>query len=550
MAKERYDYDFHCVLVEPQQTSSGKIGALAVSRRPSLISTISGLGLHDLVQMLSCLRRSNSAPIDLVNMEELKASAAALFQSASDPNPSLGDVDLHTTGIPMDRLALVFAVLANSTFELRDPQICPAFLELSTILCEDYAGESTFDLVVTFLLQHVCVLRTSTSNRARDLIGQAVRAAHELGINRGRGVRNAFHAARLYLLLFFCDLYSAMTYNTPPYIKPDDYDPSVFQPLLQTEPRLRSLLDLLSLNGQIVNKLYNEDYSYEKVMSLEDVIGQVYSRIGKPWDSKWHSEDSFVFRCETLALNHMHWSRILLRSPLLLLKSHWVSSLSICVRSAQTLLSIYFNILGPGIRVMAHAATPPVDNHEGRQLQEATNLPPTWRQVQRITTSALIVIYCFWHGETSYEESGRACAMALLLLEFRRTRWGSTLDDAQRSIRALAGISGIWLRPFLEEMLPRASEECLARVAGDHPSFPFAQPDRSLTIQEARGDRFEQLEWHSALTDPRDQQGQAPSNMNVADGAPAGSSTAPSQDIYDFLLLDLPISSFWNSEGS
>lgn len=98
-----------------------------------------------------------------------------------------------------------------------------------------------------------------------------------------------------------------MTYNTSPYIKPDDYDPSVFQPLLQADPRLRTLLDLLSLNGQILNKLYTEGYSYEKVIGLEDIIGQVYSQIGKPWGSKWHSEDCFEFRCETLALNHMHW---------------------------------------------------------------------------------------------------------------------------------------------------------------------------------------------------------------------------------------------------
>jgi hypothetical protein len=210
------DYDFHCVLVEPQQTSSGKIGALAVSRQPDLISAISGLVLHDLLQMLSCLRSSDSAPIDLVNMEDLKASAKALFQNTFESNPSLGDVDLHTTGIPMDRLALVFAVLANSTFEVLDPQICPAFLELSTIVCEDYAGKSTFDLVVTFLLQHVCVLRTSTSNRARDLIGQAVRAAHELGINRGLGTRNPFRAARIYLLLFFCDLYA---HSFPPSVR-------------------------------------------------------------------------------------------------------------------------------------------------------------------------------------------------------------------------------------------------------------------------------------------------------------------------------------------
>lgn len=163
--------------------------------------------------MLSTLRRSNVAPIHLVNMQDLKATAEALFQSTFEVYASLGDVDLRATGLPMDRLALLFAVLANSSFEVPDPQICPAFLELSTIVCEDHAGEPTFDLAVTFLLQHVCVLRTSTSNRARDLIGQAVRVAHDLGINRGLGARNAFQGARLYLLLFFCDLYAHFSFT-------------------------------------------------------------------------------------------------------------------------------------------------------------------------------------------------------------------------------------------------------------------------------------------------------------------------------------------------
>lgn len=261
-------------------------------------------------------------------------------------------------------------------------------------------------------------------------------------------------------------------------------------------------------------------------------------------------------------------SRIMLRSPLLLLKSHWVTSISICLRSAQTLLSIYFNILCPGIRVMAHTATPPVDDHEGRQLQEATNLPPTWRQVQRITTSALIVIYAFWHGEASYEESGRACAMAILLLEFRRTRWGSTLDYAQRSIRALTGISGIWLRPFLEELLPHASEECLARVTGEQPSLSFAQHGRSL-MQEPRTHGPEHLDSPPSQStpyafdaEPRPQDCQGQFHIDVADGRGCG--TSPAGRLYNgtvtaedtshgmdpFSLLDFPISPFWNPEGN
>ena len=92
-----------------------------------------------------------------------------------------------------------------------------------------------------------------------------------------------------------------------PYIKPDDYNPSVFQPLVQAFPRLQSLLDLLSLNGQILHKLHSEDYSYDTVIDLECSISQVCSRNGRLPNDTWHSEKRFEFRCETLALIHMFW---------------------------------------------------------------------------------------------------------------------------------------------------------------------------------------------------------------------------------------------------
>ena len=174
----------------------------------------------------------------------------------------------------------------------------------------------------------------------------------------------------------------------------------------------------------------------------------------------------------------------MLRAPLLLSPTHWATSLSVCLRAAQTLLSIYFSILCPGIRVMAHRATLPADKERERQLQEASNLPPTWRQVQRITTSALLVLYAFWHGEATYDEAGRSCAIAILLLEFRRARWGSTLDAAQRSIRALAATSEIWLQPFLEEMLSDGREEYLVRRTAGLPSLSSVARDQEIQDQQ------------------------------------------------------------------
>ena len=199
-------HEFHCGLVEPQRTATGKISMLAESQVPQLISAISGLGLQDILQMLSLLERRKLAPIDLLDLRELRISAEDLFHGLSGDDTTLGDIDIRTTTVPLDQVALVFAALATSNFESPDSRICPAFLELSIIVTEDYAGESTLHLALAVLLQHICALRTGTSNRAKALIAYAVRVSHNLGINRGAGSGNTFQAARYYLLLYFFDL--------------------------------------------------------------------------------------------------------------------------------------------------------------------------------------------------------------------------------------------------------------------------------------------------------------------------------------------------------
>ena len=184
----------------------GRIKALAASQSPHLISAISDLTLQDILQIISLPEGLRLASIDLLDLGELRALAEALFHGFSGDDISLGDIDLRTTTIPLDQVVLVFAALASSTFEGSNAQTCLGFLELSIIVTEDYTGESTLHLALALLLQHICALRTGTSNRAKALLASAVRVSHELGINRGCGSGNAFQAARFYLLLYFFDL--------------------------------------------------------------------------------------------------------------------------------------------------------------------------------------------------------------------------------------------------------------------------------------------------------------------------------------------------------
>lgn len=157
-------------------------------------------------------------------------------------------------------------------------------------------------------------------------------------------------------------------------------------------------------------------------------------------------------------------SRIMLRAPLLLSGDYWLSSVCICVRAAQMLLCTYLRILRPGLRVLANTALPAVGDQLKRELLEATSVPSTWRQVRRITTSALVVFYAFWRGEASHDEAGEAAATAALLLEFERTRWGSAIDEARKTIRDLSNLSGLDMYHYLEKILHKDGDEYLAIV--------------------------------------------------------------------------------------
>lgn len=156
-------------------------------------------------QLLKTLIHSNTVN-ELVDIPDLEEVAIALFKS-SHQDVCLDNIDVSAAKISLDRVALLFAALALGCPSQSDEPVLLAFLELSTSLLEDYTSEPTFDLALTLLLQHACVLRTGTSNRSRTLISQAVRVAHDLGINRGFHTGDALRASQFYLLLYFADQY-------------------------------------------------------------------------------------------------------------------------------------------------------------------------------------------------------------------------------------------------------------------------------------------------------------------------------------------------------
>ncbi|KUL82855.1 hypothetical protein ZTR_09208 [Talaromyces verruculosus] len=378
----------------------------------------------------------------------------------------------NTSNPSRDPFAISFTLMRSIALERfgcptpSEEPVLLAFLELSTSLLEDYTSEPTFDLAVTLFLQHTCVLRTGSSNRSRTLISQAVQVAHDLGINRGFHTGDALRASRFYLLLYFADQYSSLTHNTAPCIKPDDYLTDIYQPLVEAYPHLDNLVKLLTLNGEVFYKLHNLSYTQQNINSLEAEIGTVCSRISKSRQDERHGNEGFGINYTTLVQIHMFWSRILLRVPLLMSPDHWLCSLSICVRASQMLLSVYFKILGPTIHDLAKEANSSDGSHLTSQLRKATTLPPTWRQVCRITTSIFVIMYAFWHNEVSNDEAARSCACAILLLEFHRTRWAKNVEPIQATVRSLAALSDLRLHDPMESLLRPGNEAYVGDIIG------------------------------------------------------------------------------------
>ncbi|KAK6378976.1 hypothetical protein LTS17_006679 [Exophiala oligosperma] len=486
----------------------------------SVLSSVADLTLLDILQMLDAAGESRGLPIDLLDLYQLRQAAIELFNHSPN-HPHLGYIDLRGGKVPLDQLSLLFAALALHNFPNPNSHIFEAFFELSTMLMDNYAGEPTLDVVSALYLQHTCVLRTGTGTRGQALIAHAVKAAHDLGIHRACQDVN-LQSLRIYLMIYFAD-------HTASCIKTTDIAPDLFAPLLMKYPRLNRLVQYVSLNGQVLESLHTRPYTYNNVIDLESIMGRVCARIGKPRSGEVQKGETFEYQYEVLVQIHIFWSRIMLRAPLLLSEEHWISSLSVCLRAAQNVLSIYFDIYSPVITLMATTTLQSFDDALGRQLQSTIILPPTWRQVRRISTSVFITIYGYWKGEASYEETARSAAMAVALLEFQRTRWRGTVQPAISTVRDLVTSSALQIGPFMQQLVPKATNAYLKIMSegtsGDEEHDNYLTPREKDPAQAG----FEQLDPTLATT--WWEQNDLHSIFN----------TVPSFDFSNFGLWDEPI---------
>jgi hypothetical protein len=72
--------------------------------------------------------------------------------------------------------------------------------------------------------------------------------------------------------------------------------------------------------------------------------------------------------------------------------------------------------------------------------------------------SAFVIAIAYWHGELTCGEAARCMAMARLLLEYPRWRWGEDLNGAIRTINDISRLSDLCLREEMQALLPGIGE--------------------------------------------------------------------------------------------
>ncbi|THV78572.1 hypothetical protein D6D29_07568 [Aureobasidium pullulans] len=364
-------------------------------------------------------------------------------------------VDRNWTLPPLD-LALSFAILACLLVSTRDTSESSYYFELSIYWINEHAGGQTIDLVVIHLFHHLYALRTGSSNRSRATVDQAIQVAHDLSLHQKT---SDVHASYVYLILCFTDQYCAMSHACMTRIKASNLELENFHPLLEEHPELRPVVNMVQLNGKIIERLYDgESTGMEEVVDIEQDIVQARSERSSKVRS---SDDTPEAQFESLVSINMYWLRVLLRIPLLASSRGWLSSISVGVRGAQMILLEYYEIVSKRQTVTANNASSCSykSNSTGRHI-----LPSTWRQVCRIMTSCLILFYAFWHMELSHAELSQFVAKTLVLLHGHSLRWGESLDNMKTTLRELSALCNIDIQGSLEELLPNHDSELEAGV--------------------------------------------------------------------------------------
>ncbi|SGZ23810.1 BQ5605_C023g09638 [Microbotryum silenes-dioicae] len=318
----------------------------------------------------------------------------------------------------------------------------------SCAILDSWEGASLTALQALFL-QYIYISSTGNSAKARRLLGKAVRMAHDdLKLNRIESTETFApqdKAHLLYFFIYFADWYveadraalpSCCTHlddrlhshsysyqsaicGLTPLVSLNDFDSAVLKPHLlfpkraQTRPGGRSLpfvgdlVKLVLIQGDTLSALAsNDDPDLATFRKIERKLTEwVQGRAPESASASWGEKTLATF-CTI----HFNWTRLMLyngymgRNPLL--ADGTLTTL--LARSAVQIIEAY---------------------HEA--LQGNLNFP--FHQLQRVITTAYVLLLLFVKGEMRMTETNRALSLVCDILKVLHTRWHSA-DQAHEAL--------------------------------------------------------------------------------------------------------------------
>lgn len=193
-----------CNLPEPKSPGVGKIRQRSDTSVVGNIESTTSINQQQAESLITALA-DDLGQIQSVDIPHLFSTSQAFFDRLC-PRTCLGETNLSTLDLPIDSLAFLFASLALAcVMRCHNFNAAYSFFHISVELLEEYTDRSSLDLVSAYFMQHLFILRTGSSNRAKSVIVQAIQAAHDLGIHKGARSSHGLQHVRLYLLLYFAD---------------------------------------------------------------------------------------------------------------------------------------------------------------------------------------------------------------------------------------------------------------------------------------------------------------------------------------------------------
>jgi hypothetical protein len=295
--------------------------------------------------------------------------------------------------------------------------------------------------------------------------------------------------------------YGSLQHNTEPHIQASKLEDRLFAPLIETEPELQTLVERITINGHVIEQSYRHlDLQDDEVRKLEAKIGNLCWQRKEPLQPGC---GSFRSNCDLIAHIHMLWfaqpllelerqiltanssCRMKLRAPGLSVQSSWLLSLSSCIHAAQGVLAAYLQLYQPVLAMLAKQFSAQDLPADKLSTPSVASLAVTWRQVRRIMLSTFVVIFAYWHGELLHDEASRYMAMARLLLEYPRWRWGEALNEAVHTLYDISGFANFSIYEHLQRLLPGQSEHFLRSLCD---RIPMAEPDSLDTAEPGYAD--------------------------------------------------------------